>query len=278
MNERTTSATTLKRVIGVGAASLMMALGATLSGQSPAFKPPKGIDGHANLSGIWQAINTANWDIEAHVAQPPTVIALGAMNATPPGLGVVDGGPLPYKADALKTKKENQQNWVTRDPVVKCYMPGVPRATYMPFPFQIVQSPTQILFAYEFDYAERVVSMTMTEKDAAPVDSWMGWSKGKWEGDTLVVDVTGLNGQSWYDHAGNFQSDNAHIVERYTLTSANTMNYEATVDDPDVFTHPWKMSMPLYRRLDKNMQLMDFNCVPFVEETMYGHLRKKMSD
>jgi hypothetical protein len=138
-----------------------------------------------------------------------------------------------------------------------------------------VQSPNQILFAYEYDFAERVVRMDMTDKDKSPVDSWMGWSKGKWEGDTLVVDVTGLNGESWFDMAGNYQTDKMHIVERYTPTSANTMNYEATIEDPDLYTRLWKMSMPLYRRVDKNMQLMDFNCVPFVEETIYGHLRKK---
>jgi len=263
----------------VAIASVLAISGMTVFGQgqapAPAYKAPRSIDGHPNVSGFWQSINTANWDIEAHVAKPPSIVALGALSAVPPGLGIVEGGPIPYKPEALKQKQENQANWIANDPVVKCYMPGVPRATYLPFPFQIIQSPTQILFAYEFDYAERVVSMNMTDKDKAPVDSWMGWSKGKWEGDTLVVDVTGLNGEAWFDSAGNYQTDKMHIVERYTPTSANTMNYEATIEDPDLYTRTWKISMPLYRRVDKNMQLMDFNCVPFVEETLYGHLRKK---
>jgi hypothetical protein len=230
------------------------------------------------LNGIWQAINTANWDIEAHSSKPGSIVALGALNAVPAGLGVVEGGPIPYKPDALKQKKENQENWLARDPLIKCYMPGVPRATYIPFPFQIVQSPKQILLAYEFAFAERVVDMTATPKDKAPVDSWMGWSRGSWEGDTLVVDVTGLNDSSWFDSAGNFHSDALHVVERYTPTSATTMNYEATIEDPNVFTRPWKMSMPLYKRQEKNIQLLDFNCVPYVEELVYGHLRKKATN
>jgi len=278
MNRGTKTLAIVRRVVGAASVAGLLSAVASGQGQAPAYKAPRSIDGHPNIAGYWQAINTANWDIEAHPAKPGTIIALGALNAVPAGLGVVEGGPIPYKPEALKQKQENEGNSLANDPVVKCYMPGVPRATYMPFPFQIVQSPTQILLAYEFDYAERVVSMNMTDKDKAPVDSWMGWSKGKWEGDTLVVDVTGLNGEAWFDMAGNHQSDKMHIVERYTPTSPNTMNYEATIDDPDLYTRPWKMSMPLYRRIDKNMQLLDFNCVPFVEELVYGHLRKKASN
>jgi hypothetical protein len=259
--------------------SVMSFQGVAAQGQTaPAptrYRAPRALDGKPNISGIWQAMGTAHWDIEAHVARPGPVVAMGALGAIPGGMGVVEGGPLPYKPEALKIKKENQENWLTRDPVVKCYMPGVPRANYMPFPFQIVQSPKQILFAYEFAFAERVV--TMNTKEEAPIDSWMGWSRGSWEGDTLVVDVTGLVEDTWFDSSGNFHSNALHVVERYTPTSPNTLQYEATIEDPNVFTRPWKMSLPLYRRVDKNMELMDFNCVPFVEELMYGHLRKKDS-
>ncbi len=223
-------------------------------------------------------MGTAHLDIEAHVARPGPVVAMGALGAIPGGLGVVEGGPLPYKPEALAKKKENLENWLTRDPVAKCYMPGIPRANYMPFPFQIVQSPTQILFAYEFAYAERVVNMTMGPKDEAPIDSWMGWSKGSWDGDTLVVDVSGMVEDTWFDSSGNHHSSALHVVERFTPTSANTLQYEATIEDPNTFTRAWKMSMPLYRRLDKSIELLDFNCVPFVEEFMYGHLRKKDSN
>ena len=152
-------------------------------------------------------------------------------------------------------------------------MPGVPRATYMPYPFQIVQSASQLLITYE--YAGAVRDIHLKDPGPAPVDSWMGQSVAKWYGDTLVVDVTGLNDQTWFDRAGNFHSDALHVVERYTRTSADVISYEATIEDPNVFTRPWKMSMPLYRRQERNAQLMDFKCVEFVEELMYGPLRKK---
>ena len=135
-----------------------------------------------------------------------------------------------------------------------------------------MQSPEYVSFSYEFAFASRVVNIGM--KSEAPVDSWMGWSRGSWDGDTLVVDVTGMVEDTWFDSAGNFHSDALHLVERYTPTSPDSLLYEVTVEDPKVFTRPWKMSMPLYRRLDKNMQLLEYNCVPFVEELMYGHLRK----
>ena len=238
----------------------------------PAYRAPRTADGKPDLNGIWEAIGTADWDIEAHDAKPGPIVAMGAIGGIPAGLGVVEGGPLPYRPEALAKKKENAANWLARDPVVKCYLPGLPRATYMPFPFQIVQSPEYVSFNYEFAFASRVVNIGM--KSEAPVDSWMGWSRGSWDGDTLVVDVTGMVEDTWFDRAGNFHSDMLHLVERYTPTSPNSLVYEVTVEDPKVFTRPWKMSMPLYRRLDKNMQLLEYNCVPFVEELMYGHLRK----
>ena len=162
---------------------------------------------------------------------------------------------------------------MTRDPEIKCYLPGVPRATYMPHPFHIVQSSSQLLIAYQ--YAGAVRDIHLKDPGAAPVDSWMGQSVARWDGDTLVVDVTGMNDQTWFDRAGNFHSDSLHVVERYTRTSADVISYEATIEDPKVFTRPWKMTMPLYRRQERNAQLMDFKCVEFVEELMYGQWRKK---
>jgi hypothetical protein len=143
----------------------------------------------------------------------------------------------------------------------------------MPYPFQIVQSQNTVMFLYEFAGAVRNINMGKAQ--AAPVDSWMGWSNGHWEGDTLVIDVTGLNDQTWFDRAGNFHSDALHVVERYTPRTADTIMYEATIEDPNVFSRPWKITMPLYRRVEKNVQLMEFKCVEFVEELMYGHLRKQ---
>jgi hypothetical protein len=234
---------------------------------------PRSPDGHPNLNGIWQSLNTANWDIQEHAARSGPVLALGAIGAVPPGLGVVEGNELPYLPAAATKKKENFENRLTADPEVKCYMPGVPRAAYMPYPFQIIQTPKYVLMAYEYAGANRTVFM---DKAAPPpADSWMGHSVGHWEGDTLVVDVTAQNEETWFDRAGNFHSDALHVVERYTPLGADALTYEATIEDPKVFSRPWKITMPLYRRLEKNAQLLEFKCVEFVEELMYGHLRKQ---
>jgi hypothetical protein len=245
---------------------------------------------HPDLNGIWEAMNEADYDLEAHDARPAMalrpgpygpvpatpVLALGAVGAVPPSLGVVEGGQIPYKPEALAQKKKNQENWLTSDPEIKCYLPGVPRATYIGQPFRIFQNNTQIFLAYQFAGAVR--NIYLKDPGPAPVDSWMGQSVGHWEGNTLVVDVTGMNDQSWFDRAGNFHSDALHVVERYTLKNPDIIFYEATIEDPNVFTRPWKISMPLYRRQEKNVQLLDFKCVEFVEELMYGKYRKKPLD
>jgi hypothetical protein len=241
--------------------------------QEQTYRAPRTPDGKPNLSGIWQALNTANWDIQTHEARQGPVIALAAAFSVPPGLGVVDGEAIPYKPEAAARKKENGENWMARDPEVKCYMPGIPRATYQPYPFQIVQSSNTILMAYEFSTASRVVRMNSTEKSPAP--AWMGWSIGRWDGETLVIDVTDQMEDTWFDRAGNFHSDELHVVERYTAIDANTLDYRVTIEDPKVFTRPWTMTMPLYRRREKNAQLMEYKCVQFAEELMYGHLRKQ---
>jgi hypothetical protein len=245
------------------------------SQQAQAGGVPRTAQGRPNFTGIWQAMNTANWDLQAHEARQGPVIALGAAFSVPPGLSVVEGNDIPYHPAAAAKKKENGENWMTRDPEVKCYMPGVPRAIYMPYPFQIVQSADNILMAHEFASTSRIVRMNTKEKSPAP--AWMGWSVGRWEGDTLVIDVTDQMEETWFDRAGNYHSDALHVVERYTLTDANTINYEATIEDPKVFTRPWKISMPLYRRREPNAQLMEYKCVQFAEELMYGHLRKRPS-
>ena len=258
-----------------------------LAGQTT-YRAPRADGGKPDLNGIWQTLNEANYDLEGHNARSAMalragpygpvpaapVLALGAVGSVPPSLGVVEGdGIIPYKSEALIKKKENQANWLTADPEIKCYLPGVPRATYIPQPFRIFQSASQIFIAYQ--YAGAVRNIYLKDPGPAPVDSWMGQSYGKWEGDTLVVDVTGFNDQSWFDRAGNFHSDALHVVERYTRTSPDVISYEATIEDPNVFTRPWKISMPLYRRLEKNAQILDFKCVEFVEELLYGEFRKK---
>jgi hypothetical protein len=255
--------------------------------QTGAYRPPRTPDGKVDFNGIWQALNEANYDLEAHMARPALalrpgpygplpaaqVLSLGAVGAVPPGMGVVDGNEIPYKPEALAKKKENMEKWLERDPEIKCYLPGIPRATYMPYPFQIFQSNSAIFMAYE--YAGAVRNIYLKDPGPAPVDSWMGQSVAKWEGDTLVVDSTGFNDSTWFDRAGNFHSEKLHVVERFARTSPDLLSYEATIEDPNVFTRPWKISMPLYRRVEKNAQLMDFKCVEFVEELLYGQWRKK---
>jgi len=241
--------------------------------QAPAYRAPRTADGKPNLNGIWQALNTANWDLQAHAAAKGPVFQLGAAFSTPPGLGVVEGDEIPYLPAALAKKKDNQANWMKLDPELKCYLPGVPRATYLGYPFQIVQGPQNLLISYEYAGAVRIINMSAPTK--APGDSWMGWSNGHWEGETLVVDVTSLNDQTWFDRAGNFHSDALHVVERYTPRSADTLIYAATIEDPKVFSRPWEISMPLYRRVENNARLLEYKCVEFAEELLYGPLRKK---
>jgi hypothetical protein len=253
---------------------LLAALSAPVAAQrSQVYTGPRTADGKPDLNGIWQVMNTANWDIQAHSAGPGRIVALGAEDAVPPGAGVVEGGPLPYLPAALAKRQENFKNRLTADPEVKCFMPGVPRATYMPYPFQIIQSSKTIMIAYQFAGAVRPINMGKPTQ--APADMWMGWSNGRWEGDTLVIDVTSSNDQTWFDRAGNYHSSDMHVVERYTPAGTNIINYEATIEDPKVFSKPWKMSMPLYRHVEKNALLLEFRCGEFVEELMYGNLRRQ---
>jgi len=235
---------------------------------------PERIAGKPNLNGIWQALNTAHWNLEGHSAEAiESLWQLGALGAIPAGQSVVVGGTIPYKPEALAKRDENRAGWPAADPEAKCYMPGIPRATYMPYPFQIVQGEGDvILFAYEFANANRPVYMNPEDHVIAPVDLWMGWSNGRWDGDTLVIEVNSNIDQTWLDRAGNYHSSAMAVTERYTLLDENIMQYEATIDDPEVFTRPWTIRMPLYRRVEDNARLLEFNCVEFAEELLYGEL------
>lgn len=247
---------------------------------------PRMPDGKPDFNGIWQVLSNANNNIEpappkaAHALVPgdfvpvpaPEVVALGAVGAVPASQGVVEGGLIPYKEEALALREANRENWLTRDPEIKCYMPGVPRANYMPHPFQIFQSDSAFFIAYSFAGAVR--NVYLEDPGPAPVDSWMGQSYGYWDGDTFVVEVTGMNDQTWYDRAGNYRTANSKVTERYTLVDENVIDYEATIEDPGIYERPWTISMPIYRRLEENFELPQFKCVEFVEELMYGSFRK----
>ena len=263
---------------------------APTAGQAPSpqvfpspYKAPRTIDGQPDISGIWEAMTSANWDILAHSAQPgPHPQLLGAWGAGRGGQSIVDGNEIPYQPWAAERQRQNFKNRmvvkVAADPSrfengdreLQCYRPGIPRANYMPYPFQIFQTPDEILMVYEYKGALRTIHMN--SEDEAPGDTWMGWSNGKWDGETLVVNVSGFNGVTWLDRAGNFHSDALRVVERWTPISPYHMRYEATLEDPKVYTRPWKISFPLYRHVETNAQLVEFNCVPFVEEMMYEPL------
>jgi hypothetical protein len=256
------------------AMAVIWALGLmTCADRAMAQKPaiPRMSDGKPDLSGIWQALSEADWNLEPHSAAQGPLETLGAIGAVAPGIGVVDGGKIPYLASALARRDANRARRRAEDPEAKCFMPGVPRATYLPYPFQIVQSDTGVMIVYEFAGAVRTIAMK--KHTEAPVDSWMGFSNGHWEGDTLVVEVTGLNA-NWLDRSGNYASEARRVTERYTPMDADHIRYEATIDDSSVFSRPWTLRMPLYRRVEPGARLMDFRCVEFAEELMYGDLRK----
>jgi hypothetical protein len=264
-----------------GAIAKGVLLGMCLAAQSAQAADPEDRD----LNGVWQVLNTANYDLEAHHARhamqlrkgprgpvpDARVVALGAVGAVPAGPSMVEGGRIPYRPEALATRNENRANWIDHDPEIKCYLPGVPRATYMPFPFQILQNDDAVLFVYE--YAGAVRNIHLQDPGEAPLDSWMGQSYGYWDGDTFLVEVTAQNGQTWFDRSGNFASSQLKVTERYTKIGPDHIAYTATLEDPSIFTEPWTISMTLYRRIGPDAELMEFNCVEFVEELIYGHLR-----
>jgi hypothetical protein len=235
--------------------------GQALAAKSQAYATPRTPDGTPDLQGIWQVLNTAAWDIQDHHAQLDV----------PAGQGVVESNEIPYQPWAAAKKKENFENRLTADPVRKCYLPGVPRITYVPYPFQIFQTANSVVIIYEYVHAVRTI---YTDRPHLPghIDFWLGMSRGRWEGDTLVVDSIDFNGETWFDRAGNFHSDALHVVERYTRTGPGHIAYEVTIEDPKVFTRPWKMSMPLYRRQEKNVQILDYECHA-LEEQAGGRLK-----
>ena len=229
--------------------------------------------GNPDLNGIWQALGTAHWDLETHESRAGPLWELGAIGAIPGGVGVVEGGEIPYRAQGLERKLENQENWLELDPVVRCYMPGIPRANYMPFPFQIFQTDVNILFAYQFASTTRNVFMNRPDYEA-PILTVMGHNLGHWEGQSLVITTTDQYDWTWFDHSGNHHSEALRVTEKFTPIGPNTLWYEAEIDDPEVYTRPWKISMPLYRRLERGMQLVEFKCQEYSEEIIYGHLRQ----
>jgi hypothetical protein len=254
------------------ALALLVAIGPPVPTQAQAQRAqprPDRIGDKPNLNGIWITVGGANWNVEPHNASGHEQFwQLGAIGAVPPSLGVVEGGEIPYLPEARKQRDANRAAWPAADPESNCYLPGIPRATYMPYPFQIVQSPgADVFFVYEYASANRPVFMD--EHREPPIDTWMGTSNGSWDGDTLVVETTGLNGKTWLDRAGNFAGAGAMVTERFTLLDDSHMQYEATIENANVFSRPWTISLLLYREVEPDAQLLEFRCVPFSEKKLY---------
>jgi hypothetical protein len=227
-----------------------------LMGQARSGYTARTPDGDPDLQGIWQVLNTAAFDLEAHAP------GLGV----PAGHSVVEGGIIPYRPEALVRKRENFEKRSALDPETKCYLPGVPRITYLPHPFQIVQQDDKVTILYEYLHAVRYIYMNGNPHPKGPIEWWMGDSRGRWEGETLVVDVVHFNDQTWFDRAGNYHTAALHVIERYTRTGPDHLRYEATIEDPAVFTRPWVISMPLYRRQEPSSELLEYQCNAYLLE------------
>ena len=239
-------------VVTLGAVLALAGCAAESPPEDSTYVPARTPHGVPDLQGIWQVFTPANVNLLDH----------SAGSDGPAGQGVVEGNEIPYQDWAVTQQQEHFANRVELDPVRKCYLPGVPRATYMPHPFQIIQTEGHVVILYEYVHAQRRVYTNGTDHQE-DIDAWMGDSRGRWEGDTLVVDVTNFNGFTWLDGVGNFHSDALHVVERYTRLGSDHMQYEATLEDPNVFTRPWTIRMLLYRRKEPGLQLFDYQCYAF---------------
>lgn len=232
------------------------------------------LDGRPNLNGVWKAINSAQWNLEAHSAEGlDRFWQMGAIAAIPAGKSVLKGGGnIPYLAEALTKRDANRAGWPQEDPEAKCYMLGIPRATYHDIPFQIFQGARNddLLMIYPFAASQRVIHMN--ETTGLPLDAWMGKSNGRWEGDTLVVTTLNQNGMTWLDRAGNHASYQLVVTERFSLLGLNHIWYEATLEDPQTYAEPWTIEMPLYRLVEDNAQTLEHKCVPFADKLLYWDL------
>jgi hypothetical protein len=205
-----------------------------------------------DLRGIWQATGSAYQNLEGSAAQP---------GRPSTGRVVVDpsNGKIPYRADSRKSADRNFRERAKADPLLTCFQPGLPRAALLPEPFQIFQNPDRVVIVYQHVHAYRVI-FTDGRQHYDGIEFYMGDSRGRWEGNTLVVDVTNFKPETWLDGAGNFHSNKLHVVERYTRTGPNTIRYEATIEDPEVFERPWTIRVELARHTEPNFQLVEHEC------------------
>ena len=252
-------------LIGVVVVAAVVALAYSLADTAATqggegYTAPRNADGQPDLSGFWQAISTADYDVLAH--SPEWQV--------PAGLGIVEGDEIPYLPEALARKNQNYAARADMDPTsVRCMMAGVPRIMYQPFPFEIIQTPDHVAMVFEFNAHTRII-YTNGSPHPEGYQAYMGDSRAKWEGDTLVVDVNSFTGETWFDRAGNHHSDQLHVVERFTRTSPDVIQYEATIEDPQTFSRPWKISLPFYRRQEQNFRLLEYPCHALKDEDVHN--------
>jgi hypothetical protein len=239
----------LTRALAACAAVALAAGASVLAQQGPSYRAPRTADKQPDLQGIWQVLNSAEFDLLDH----------GASLEAPAGRSVVEGNEIPYRPEALAQRRDNFAKRATADPNRTCSFPGVPRITYMPYPFKIVQSKGLTMFLYEYGHHTRLVYTDGTPFNEE-IPAWMGDSRGRWEGETFVVESKNFNADTWFDRVGNFHSDALHVVERFTRTGPDHMRYDVTITDPKVFTRAWKISMPLYRRVEPDARLVEYEC------------------
>jgi hypothetical protein len=243
-----------RRSIAPLAAALVTCVSAAVAAD---YEPPRLRDGRPDLQGIWQVRNSANASLE-HYSGSLGLPAGSSVIVDPPD------GRIPYQPGALATRQQNFANRETADPLAKCYLAGVPRTMYLPHPLQILQTPNEIAILSEYVHTWRWIPLAPLERYSG-YESWMGDPRGRWEGDTLVVETVGFNGQTWLDAVGNFHSDALRVVERFTRTAADTIVYEATLEDPKVYARPWTIRMPLYRDRDRD-RLLEYECYLYAED------------
>lgn len=227
--------------------------GALISALASAATPkiPRLPSGKPDFSGIWETTSSAEYDLEPHSGRADA----------PPSAGVVDGKSIPYLSSALERKKKNFAARDTADPRLKCWTLGTPRGIYYREPFQIFQRDRDLTLVFQFGHSVRTIHTNGTlHPEITDNEFYLGDSRGHWEGDTLVVDVTDFNDETWLDRAGNFHSPKLHVVERWTYLDGYTIEYQATLDDPAVFSRPWTLSVQLHRHREKDFQLIENYC------------------
>ena len=230
-----------------------------LSAQDRSSLIPRTADGRPDFSGIWQTLSAADYDLEPHSGRTDA----------PPGPGIVEGQFIPYRAEALQRRQKNFEARASDDPRTKCFTLGTPRGIYSPDPFQIFQRSRDLTLVFQFGHSVRTIHTNATEHPKGPIGFWLGDSRGRWDGDTLVVDVADFNGETWLDRAGNFHSDQLHLVERWTFLDANTIQYNATLDDPTVYTRPWTLDAILHRHREPGFQLIENYCFTLDYDKFY---------